>query len=69
MQESLVPGDEESGNVSGWNRQVRLLAGTLPDGADHPYGFACSCGCGEIVPLTSTQFDANGAWVDGHKPE
>jgi hypothetical protein len=69
MQESHVPGSAaEPGNISGWNRQVRRLADMFPAGLSHTYGFACECGCGEIVAMTATEFDANGAWADGHKP-
>jgi len=57
-----------SENVTGWNEQVRQLADELPDSAETRFGFSCQCGCGTIVALTSRNFDANGAWADGHKP-
>jgi hypothetical protein len=41
----------------------------LPEGTDSRFGFSCECGCGELVPLTAATFDANGGWVDGHKPK
>jgi hypothetical protein len=57
-----------SGNVSDWNEQVRRLADELPDSAKTKFGFSCQCGCGTVVALTSRNFDADGAWADGHKP-
>ncbi|HZT84759.1 MAG TPA: hypothetical protein VE984_04990 [Gaiellaceae bacterium] len=69
MQEPLVPGAHaEQGDVRGWNGQVRRLADMFPAGVYHIYGFACECGCGQIVAMTAAAFDATGAWVDGHKP-
>jgi prepilin-type processing-associated H-X9-DG protein len=50
------------------NRRIRLLADSLPDSAETQFGFSCQCGCGTVVALTSRNFDANGAWADGHKP-
>jgi hypothetical protein len=52
-----------------WNEQVRRLADNLPRSAETKFGFSCQCGCGAVVPLTSRNFDANGAWADGHKPD
>jgi hypothetical protein len=57
-----------SAEINGWNEQVRRLADNLPRSADTKFGFSCQCGCGTTVPLTSRNFDANGAWADGHKP-
>jgi prepilin-type processing-associated H-X9-DG protein len=57
-----------SKNVTDWNEQVRELADSLPDSAETKFGFSCQCGCGTVVALTSRNFDANGAWADGHKP-
>jgi hypothetical protein len=51
------------------NRQIRRLAEMLPGSAETKFGFNCQCGCGTVVPLTSKNFDANGAWADGHKPD
>lgn len=69
MERSLAPGDSTNPkNVSGWNRHVRRLADTFPAGVYHTYGFACECGCGEIIALIATEYDAGGAWLDGHKP-
>jgi hypothetical protein len=58
-----------SEDIRVWNEQVRRLADSLPRSAETKFGFSCQCGCGEVVPLTSRYFDANGAWADGHKPE
>jgi hypothetical protein len=58
-----------SRNVKDWNGQVRRLADSVPDSAETKFGFSCQCGCGTVVALTSRNFDANGAWADGHKPE
>jgi hypothetical protein len=58
-------GSEE---IRDWNEQVRRLAASVPDSAETKFGFSCQCGCGKIVPLTSRNFDANGAWADGHNP-
>ena len=55
--------------MSDWNEQVRRLADNLPRSAETKFGFKCQCGCGTVVPLTSRNFDANGAWADGHKPK
>lgn len=57
-----------SEDIEGWNEQVRRLADSLPRSAETKFGFSCQCGCGTVVPLTSRNFDANGAWADGHKP-
>jgi hypothetical protein len=51
------------------NEQVRRLADKLPGSTETKFLFDCQCGCGTVVPLTSTNFDANGAWADGHKPD
>ena len=58
-----------SENVRDWNKKVRRLANDLPDGAEAKFGFNCQCGCGTIIRLTSRNFDAGGAWADGHKPD
>lgn len=58
-----------SDDIRDWNEQVRRLADSLPDSAATKFGFNCQCGCGMVVPLTSRNFDANGAWADGHKPD
>lgn len=55
-------------DVDAWNQRVRLLAEELPDSAETRFGFSCQCGCGTVVGLTSRNFDANGAWADGHRP-
>ncbi len=55
-------------DLRAWNRRVRLLADSLPDSAETQFGFSCQCGCGTVVALTSRNFDAHGAWADGHKP-
>jgi prepilin-type processing-associated H-X9-DG protein len=57
-----------SENIRDWNGRVRRLADSLPDSAETKFGFSCQCGCGKVVALTSGNFDANGAWADGHKP-
>ena len=58
-----------SGDVRAWNLQIRSLVDKLPGDADHTLGFGCECGCGKLVALTARQFDNNGAWADGHKPD
>ena len=58
-----------SETIRDWNEQVRRLADSLPDSAETKFGFSCQCGCGTVVALTSRNFDANGAWADGHKPK
>jgi hypothetical protein len=70
MADSFVPeGRGESENVSDFNGQVRRLADGLPDSAETKFGFSCQCGCGTVVALTARNFDADGAWADGHKPD
>jgi hypothetical protein len=59
----------ESEEISDWNEQVRRLADSPSNSAETKFGFSCQCGCGTVVALTSTSFDANGAWADGHKPD
>lgn len=51
------------------NAQVRRLAERLPRSEETKFAFDCQCGCGTLVHLTSKNFDANGAWADGHEPE
>jgi hypothetical protein len=58
-----------SKSISEWNDQVRRLADSLSDSSETKFGFSCQCGCGTLVALTSRNFDANGAWADGHKPD
>ena len=65
VQEGRVGSDE----IRDWNEQVRRLADSLADSPETKFGFNCQCGCGTLVPLTSRNFDANGAWADGHKPD
>lgn len=50
------------------NLQLRRLADRLPNSADTKFAFSCQCGCGTLIHLASRNFDANGAWADGHKP-
>jgi hypothetical protein len=58
-----------SEDIRDWNKKVRGLADSLSDSAaETKFGFSCQCGCGAVVALTSRNFDANGAWADGHKP-
>jgi hypothetical protein len=58
----------ESEDIREWNERVRRLADMLTESADTRFGFICQCGCGEVVPLTAATFDADGGWVEGHKP-
>ena len=54
-----------------FNRHLRETAATLggPGSANHEYGFACECGCGETARLTLGEYDRQGgAWSAGHKP-
>ena len=55
--------------IRDWNERVRRLADSLQNSGETKFGFSCQCGCGTVVPLTSRNFDANGAWADGHKPD
>jgi hypothetical protein len=50
------------------NQQIRRLAEKLPGSAETKFGFNCECGCGALVTVTPTHFDAYGAWADGHRP-
>jgi len=50
------------------NERLRRLADKLPHSEETKFAYSCQCGCGTVVPLTSRNFDANGAWADGHKP-
>jgi hypothetical protein len=59
----------ESEDIRDWNERVRRLADMLPESAGTRFGFICQCGCGEVVPLTAATFDADGGWVDGHRPD
>jgi len=56
-------------DIEDWNEQVRRLADNLQRSAETKFGLKCQCGCGTVVPLTSRNFDANGAWADRHKPD
>jgi hypothetical protein len=61
----------EPAKVKALNNQIRLLAERLPgkDDPNHKYGFSCECGCGQIVPLSTAEFDREGgAWAEGHRP-
>ena len=58
-----------SQGITEWNAQVRRLADNLSDSTETKFGFSCQCGCGTLVALTSRNFDAGGAWADGHKPD
>jgi hypothetical protein len=51
------------------NEQLRRLADKLPNSAETKFAFSCQCGCGTLVHLTSRNFDDNGAWAEGHKPD
>jgi hypothetical protein len=63
------PAEDRVGSVDirDWNERIRRLADNLPRSAETKFGFSCQCGCGTVVALTSRNFDANGAWADGHK--
>jgi hypothetical protein len=58
-----------SEDIRDWNERVRGLAEGLQDSAETKFGFSCECGCGKLVALTAREFDANGAWADGHNPD
>ena len=58
-----------SEDIRDWNERVRRFADNLRDSAETKFGFTCQCGCGTVVALTSRNFDANGAWADGHNPD
>ena len=54
------------------NKEIRALAERLntEGDKDDPYEFFCEDGCGALVVLTLAAYvAANGAWLDGHKPE
>ena len=55
------------------NEEIRALAQDLNRNGDqdaNPYRFLCEDGCGAKVVLTLAAYvAANGAWLDGHKPE
>jgi hypothetical protein len=36
--------------------------------AEDKYGFMCDCGCGGMVEIPLALYDAEGAWIDGHRP-
>lgn len=49
--------------------QIWRLAGMLPGGLEHEYGFACECGCGEIVRRSASESERDGGvWLEGHRP-
>jgi hypothetical protein len=50
------------------NRQIRRLADMLPASQHTKFAFNCECGCGTVVTVTPSHFDAYGAWADGHQP-
>jgi hypothetical protein len=59
-------------SAKAFNKQLcataEALGGLGEAGADHRYGFACECGCGETVKLTLTEYsEQGGAWLDGHR--
>jgi hypothetical protein len=40
----------------------------LPGGLEHEYGFACECGCDEIVPCSAAEFERDGGvWFGDHR--
>jgi hypothetical protein len=45
------------------NKPIRRLASMLPGGLDHEYGFACECGCDEIVARSAADFERDGGGV------
>jgi hypothetical protein len=59
----------ESEAIRASNNQIRRLADSLSESAETKFGFSCQCGCRAKVALTSRNFDATGAWADGHKPD
>jgi hypothetical protein len=53
------------------NGEIRKIAETdvLSLGvAGEAYSFMCECGCMKMVDLSLAVYDADGAWLDGHKP-
>jgi hypothetical protein len=61
---------EDIGTSRTLNMQIRRLAGMLPGGLHHEYGFSCECGCGETVRRSAAEFDREGGmWLDSHSPE
>jgi len=70
---SLSPVDETHGSAGGparrLNEQIVRVAGMLPGGTEHEYGFTCECGCGETVTLSLSRFVEAGAWASGHDPK
>jgi len=54
------------------NTEIRAVADSfeVEGHAEALYPFMCEDGCGEKVQLTLAAYiAANGAWLDGHKPE
>jgi hypothetical protein len=52
------------------NEQIRKLAETdaLSLGqSDELYAFMCECGCMKMIELPLAVYDADGAWIDGHR--
>jgi hypothetical protein len=50
------------------NMQIWRLAGMLPGGLEQEYGFACECGCREIVRSPASEWERDGgAWLEGHR--
>ena len=66
-----MPADFEAHIARETNEKIKEVAERLADGRDDSavYEWFCGCGCMAIVPLTVAEFQANGAWADGHKPE
>jgi hypothetical protein len=53
------------------NSLIRELAERFDESLDDrgEYVFFCGCGCMTLLPLTLAVLLADGAWLDGHKPE
>jgi hypothetical protein len=66
-----VPADFEAHIARDTNETIKDVTERLANGRDDDsavYEWFCECGCMAILRLTVAEFQANGAWLDGHKP-
>lgn len=62
---------EAAESARAFNRELRLILGSLgvSSESEDKNAFVCECGCAEVAELTLREYDdEGGAWLEAHTP-